>query len=51
MRMGPAARFVAEADPDLAPAFVAALQRALQPYTSTRGTWLDAATFVVSARN
>jgi SAM-dependent methyltransferase len=51
MRMGPAARLVAEADPSLAPAFHAALRQAFQPYTSAKGTWLDAATFVVSARS
>jgi hypothetical protein len=50
MAMGPAARFIEQADPAQSPAFRAAILQALEPHTSARGTWLDAATFVVNAR-
>jgi SAM-dependent methyltransferase len=49
LRIGPASRVVAEADPKLMPAFAAALEAALQPYVGPSGVWLDAAAWVVLA--
>jgi hypothetical protein len=49
LRVGPASRVVAEADPKLMPAFGAALEAALRPYAGPSGVWLDAAAWVVLA--
>jgi ubiquinone/menaquinone biosynthesis C-methylase UbiE len=49
LRLGPASRVVADADPALLPAFGVALESALRPYAGPNGVWLDAAAWVVFA--
>jgi SAM-dependent methyltransferase len=49
-QIGPAARAMAEAAPELRPALDAAVAGALAPFVSERGVWLDAAAFIVTAR-
>jgi len=49
-QLGPAARAMADADPALRPALDAAITGALAPFASSRGVWMDAATFIVTAR-
>jgi SAM-dependent methyltransferase len=49
LRLGPASRVVAEADPKLLPAFGAALEAALRPYLGPNGVWLDSAAWLVLA--
>lgn len=49
LKIGPAARLVAEAEPALRPEFRAALAEALQPFASERGVWLEAAAWSVYA--
>lgn len=50
MQIGPASRLASEADPNLAPKIYDAVIKALEPFASARGVWVDAATYVVSAR-
>jgi SAM-dependent methyltransferase len=49
-KIGPAARQLAESDPSLRPEGEAAIARALAPYASARGIWMDAAVLAVTAR-
>jgi ubiquinone/menaquinone biosynthesis C-methylase UbiE len=48
--IGPAARAMADADPNLRPALDAALTAALARFTTDRGVWSEAAAFIVTAR-
>jgi ubiquinone/menaquinone biosynthesis C-methylase UbiE len=48
--IGPTSRFAAEAAPELKASIRSAIVEALKPFDSPRGVWLDAATYVVSAR-
>lgn len=50
LQIGPAARAIAGAPEDLAPALEAALREALAPFATARGVFMDAAAWVVSAR-
>jgi SAM-dependent methyltransferase len=50
MRIGPASRLAAEADASEINKIHEAVLEAIQPFASTRGVWLEAATYVVSAR-
>lgn len=50
MQIGPASRVAAEADPSLAPKIRDAVAKTLEPFASPRGVWIDATTYVVSAR-
>ena len=49
-QIGPAARAMADAPASLGPALDEALAGALAQFVSSRGVWMDAAAFVVSAR-
>jgi hypothetical protein len=49
-KIGPAARQLAESDPPLRPTGEAAIARALAPYASARGVWMEAAVLAVTAR-
>jgi hypothetical protein len=49
--IGPAARATADVDPQLRPALDEAIARALAPFETPRGVWIDAATFIVTARS
>ena len=48
--IGPTSRFAAEAPPEVGASIRNAIIEALKPFESPRGVWLDAATYVVSAR-
>ncbi|HEY2903450.1 MAG TPA: class I SAM-dependent methyltransferase [Polyangia bacterium] len=48
--IGPASRAMADAPEALSPALDAALTAALEPFSSARGIWMDAAAFIVTAR-
>jgi SAM-dependent methyltransferase len=50
LQIGPAARTIAEAPPELRPALETALREALAPFASARGVWLDGAAYVVTAK-
>jgi len=50
-KIGPAARAISEAPPELHPQLETALAEALAPFVTSRGLWMDAATLIVSARN
>jgi SAM-dependent methyltransferase len=50
MRIGPASRFAAEANASEIPKIHEAVRKAIEPFATARGVWLDAATYVVSAR-
>jgi len=50
MRIGPASRLAADADPSEAPKIQEAVRKAIEPYATAKGVWLEAATYVVSAR-
>jgi SAM-dependent methyltransferase len=50
MQIGPAARAIAEAPEALHPALRAAVSKALEPYVSDRGVWIDGACWLVTAR-
>jgi ubiquinone/menaquinone biosynthesis C-methylase UbiE len=49
LRIGPASRAIAEANPASMPAFTAALENALRPYLRADGVWLDSAAWIVLA--
>ena len=49
-QIGPGARSMADAPAALRPALEAAIARALAPFVSDRGVWMDAAAFLVTAR-
>jgi SAM-dependent methyltransferase len=51
LELGPAARFVTEADPALLPKFREALSRWITRYASAQGVWMPARTLLVTARN
>ena len=51
LELGPAARFVSEAEPALAPEFREALSRWLTHYASAQGVWMPGRTWIVTARN
>lgn len=48
--IGPTSRFAVESEPAVQARIRSAVIETLQPYESPRGVWLDAATYVVSAR-
>jgi SAM-dependent methyltransferase len=48
--IGPAARAMADAEPERRPQLEAALAGALAPFVGARGLWMDAAAFIVTAR-
>jgi len=48
--IGPAARFVADGDPERLPEFTRALREAIEPFLSERGVWFPSATWIVTAR-
>jgi SAM-dependent methyltransferase len=50
MLVGPASRLAAEADPSQVPQIRKAVLELLQPFATPRGVWVDASTYVVSAR-
>ncbi|HVZ89841.1 MAG TPA: class I SAM-dependent methyltransferase [Polyangia bacterium] len=50
LQIGPAARAMADAPDDLKPALEVALRKALAPFASARGVFMDGAAFVVRAR-
>jgi hypothetical protein len=50
LQIGPAARAMADARPELEPALEAALREALAPFATARGVFMDGAAWVVSAR-
>jgi SAM-dependent methyltransferase len=50
MRIGPASRLAAEANATEASRIQEAVLKTIDPFASSRGVWLDAATYVVSAR-
>ena len=47
LRIGLAARAIAEAEPSLLPTFAAALEKALERFVTPKGVWFDAAAWVV----
>ena len=49
LRIGPASRAIAEANPASMPAFTAAMENALRPYLRADGVWLDSAAWIVLA--
>lgn len=49
MQIGPSARFMADTDPSLKPAFQRALSEALRPFASNTGVWMAARSLVVTA--
>jgi SAM-dependent methyltransferase len=51
METGPAGRFIVSAGPERSEAFRSAVTSVLAQHTSERGTWLEAAVFVVTARS
>ena len=51
LELGPAARFVSEAEPALLPKFREALSRWLTHYASAQGVWMPGRTLIVTARN
>lgn len=51
LELGPAARFVSEADPALAPKFREALSRWVTRYASAQGVWMPGRTLIVTAEN
>ncbi len=51
LEIGPAARFVSEADPALSSRFREALSRWVASYASAQGVWMPARTLIVTARN
>lgn len=50
MVIGPCSRFAADAAPEVRSSIRSAIVDTLKPFESARGVWLDAATYVVSAR-
>ena len=50
MRIGPASRLAADASADEAQRIHEAVLEAIEPFATARGVWIDAATYVVSAR-
>lgn len=50
LAIGPTSRLAAESDPAMLAKIRSAIIETLQPYETSRGVWLDAATYVVSAR-
>jgi SAM-dependent methyltransferase len=50
MRIGPASRLAAEANASETPKIHEAVLKAIEPFATPRGVWIDAATYVVSAR-
>jgi hypothetical protein len=50
LQIGPAARAMADAPETLKAALEAALRKALEPFASARGVFMDGAAFVVGAR-
>jgi SAM-dependent methyltransferase len=50
-QIGPAARFIADAPAERRPELLALLREALAPHVTPRGLWMDAAAWLVSARN
>jgi SAM-dependent methyltransferase len=50
MLIGPASRLAAEADPNLTSEIREAVLKMLEPFATPRGVWVDASTYVVSAR-
>jgi SAM-dependent methyltransferase len=50
LQIGPAARAMADAPHDLAPALESALRAALAPFGAARGVFMDGAVWIVSAR-
>jgi SAM-dependent methyltransferase len=50
LRIGPAARQLAESEPARRPVGEAALARAIAPYASERGVWMEGAVLLVTAR-
>lgn len=49
LRVGPASRAIAEAEPSLLPAFSEALAKALEPFATPKGVWMESAAWVVHA--
>ena len=50
VRIGPAARQLAESEPARRPVGEAAMAQAIAPYASERGVWMEAAALIVTAR-
>ena len=50
LQIGPAARFISEADPDLKPRMTEAVTEALRPYASDAGVVVPAHAWLVTAR-
>lgn len=50
-QLGPASRFLGDAPPERRPELLETLREALAPHVSPRGLWMDAAAWLVSARN
>jgi SAM-dependent methyltransferase len=50
-QIGPASRFLADAPAERRPELLTTLREALAPHLTPRGLWMDAAAWLVSARN